>query len=1339
MNNQAPNTKMTNIKKAIDRVYSLVSPLFTHPKKHFKTWLVIVGVLVASWAVVFFLRSPEPTQASWWNETWLYRRAIQISNDNGEDLEDFQVAITLDTASLIADGKMQDTCDDVRFTNINGKLLPYFQTTACNAATTRYWVKVDNIPTPSATIYVYYGNQGAPSGSNRSNTFDLSFLGTFSQTFSDANIATNHGASSDRVNNFYISQSTYVNRFNTSWAYQQQYGSLDIYTGLCYDDKEDRFYGIDWSNKQWSTFTTDFVETSPMDQALGDQPIDCATDSTYVYTNHRNGKICRNKIVDNTKECIDMDALSGFDWGGQGLTYSFGYLFAGTTSSYGANGNRIYVINIDDWNDPEIVTYWDASGYTLTEVAGLTWKDKYIYQTSRSQDNANEWQGPVKVATTEPSVGTPGSEEISPGPVAYWKFDEGTGTTANDSSGQGNYGNIVNGPSWQNEENCVFDKCMAFNASEYVDLGNPKSLQITESQTISMWLKPANFSARRNPYAKAYGGEGTITQETSGTLNYYYGTAGTNSSPYQGFNSGQSLTLNEWNYITIVRDLENMKLRWYINGKETSETNASYAAATASSLTAYIGNGYTNRYAGLIDEVKIYPYARTEEQIKSDYIAGAGSKGGAAVFGHKTETAQITPISSKLVAHWKFDEGYGTTANNSGFGGSALVGTLGAGTSAPTWTNEGKVGKALSFDGSNDYVNLGSPDLLDNIPHSDFSISAWIYDQRSGGSEWGTIFGAYSSGVGWDFRTISNAAGARSLRISAVHSNDWLRYQSTDGTIPQNIWTHVVGVFDSTAKTAKLYINGREPSYQTQDPGDGTYSSDASLNKEIGRLLNHGQRFLGLIDEVKIYNTALTQEEILQDYNQGAAAVMGAMGTDDSGNPTQAASAEYCIPGDASTCSAPVARWDFEEGSGTTADDTSDNNNHGTLVNGPTWVTGKVGKALEFDGENEYIITESLASSPNTETLSLWLYAKDTGVIVSELGQQAINSGYHYIKIGLNTNNELKANIWNCNNDLTFGTINLNQWYFATLVYDGTAEKAYLNGEFKDSYTCSRSAPSTQYLAFAATDSQSGGGFDDTDYFQGKIDDIRLYDYARTPAQIAWDYNRGAPVGHWKFDECQGTTAHDASGNENHGTINIGSSAPQTTVGTCSAPTDGTGAWYNGKEGRINGAMSFDGEDDYMEISQPSVQTSPNLFTVSAWVNPSNHDSRFITPNSVGIDQYIGYEGSNQRIYINVAESADTNERRRYSASGSVPISSWTHWAISLDNKDLEIYINGKLDSEYNEEIDIAGWTGNWRIGQRGNNSFWYEGKIDDLRIFNYALTDEQVKLLYNNGAVSFR
>ena len=162
-------------------------------------------------------------------------------------------------------------------------------------------------------------------------------------------------------------------------------------------------------------------------------------------------------------------------------------------------------------------------------------------------------------------------------------------------------------------------------ANDYVALGNPAQLQITGNMTIEMWLKPDNFSARRNPYAKAYGGEGTITQETSGMLNFYYGTNGGNGSPYQGFSSNASLILGQWNHIAIVRDLTSMQLYWYINGVLTNQTAASYATATAGTNNVTIGSGYVSNYDGQIDELRVWNTARTQTEIRNKMCSKVAS------------------------------------------------------------------------------------------------------------------------------------------------------------------------------------------------------------------------------------------------------------------------------------------------------------------------------------------------------------------------------------------------------------------------------------------------------------------------------------------------------------------------------------------------------------------------------------------------------------------------------------------------------------------------------------------------------------------------------------------
>jgi hypothetical protein len=213
---------------------------------------------------------------------------------------------------------------------------------------------------------------------------------------------------------------------------------------------------------------------------------------------------------------------------------------------------------------------------------------------------------------------------VTTGLVGWWKFDEGTGTVAFDSSGNNNNGTLTGTtiPTWIS--GIVGSNALSFNGtSSYVNLNNPTSLQISNNQSISLWIYPYDFSSRRNPYAKAYGGEGTITQETNGSLSYYYGTGAGNTTPYQGFNSGSVLKLNTWNYITLVRDLTNMKLYWYDNGNLVNQTTASYSVASTSSLPVTIGTGYAGNYNGSIDDVRIYNRALSSAEINQIYTSGS--------------------------------------------------------------------------------------------------------------------------------------------------------------------------------------------------------------------------------------------------------------------------------------------------------------------------------------------------------------------------------------------------------------------------------------------------------------------------------------------------------------------------------------------------------------------------------------------------------------------------------------------------------------------------------------------------------------------------------------------
>ena len=196
----------------------------------------------------------------------------------------------------------------------------------------------------------------------------------------------------------------------------------------------------------------------------------------------------------------------------------------------------------------------------------------------------------------------------------YTRFTPGSrGGVILDSSGYGHHVELENEttPKWC-PDGYEFDGTH----KEIVIHGTPN---ITGDQSISMWLYPTSFSTRRNPWNKAYGGEGTITQETNGTLNFYWGTNGGDSHPYQGVNSGVSLNLNQWNHIVLVRDLGHSQIRWYINGVVTRKATAAYSASAPTDQPIIVGNGYTSPYHGKINDVRLFATCLSDNDVQDLY------------------------------------------------------------------------------------------------------------------------------------------------------------------------------------------------------------------------------------------------------------------------------------------------------------------------------------------------------------------------------------------------------------------------------------------------------------------------------------------------------------------------------------------------------------------------------------------------------------------------------------------------------------------------------------------------------------------------------------------------
>lgn len=166
--------------------------------------------------------------------------------------------------------------------------------------------------------------------------------------------------------------------------------------------------------------------------------------------------------------------------------------------------------------------------------------------------------------------------------------------------------------------------------------------------------------------------------------------------------------------------------------------------------------------------------------------------------------------------------------------------------------------------------------------------------------------------------------------------------------------------------------------------------------------------------------------------------------------------------------------------------------------------------------------------------------------------------------------------------------------------------------------------------------------------------------------------------------------------------------------------------------GTETSALEFNGSDTTLVLPNPIGTFSKNNFHINMWINPSNQTGIFLTPQSYGIDHFLRYVANNEQVGVLITETADVNGRGLFSTAGSVPESTWTNVAINMNDLNIEIYINGVLNNSRTETIPVAPWTGDWDIGQRGNNTNWFTGKISHMSVYDRILTANEIKNNYD-------
>jgi hypothetical protein len=951
--------------------------------------------------------------------------------------------------------------------------------------------------------------------------------------------------------------------------------------------------------------------------------------------------------------------------------------------------------------------------------------------------------------------------EWAPGPVAYYPFDEGTGTSSvYDRSGNGNTGTMQGSMTESDWVAGKYGQALEFDGSDdRIQVANSSSITLNTAFTVSMWIKTNSVKSQVFISMDDFSSGWEVQTTGSYEMLYYLKGAASN------INKSGSFPNQEWHYLTVTFDssIDNYA-KYYLDGNLQSVTNgtAKNGVSLSTSDDLFIGSraGTSTYVDGAIDEVRLYNYVRTAEQVVEDMNAGHPAPG--------------SPVGSPI-GHWKFDEGYGDTANDAGTGGNNF--DLGGSTTCPTasecptWNNSGKISKALYFDGSqNDDgdVHARLPnDVFDS--HTEGSISLWFNPDDTGDNNQVLFSAAEDDDDAFtDFVSIVYEIAGDNINVGIRNNNASPSDIDADSVaIDTSTWHHVVLTMQSSGNM--LYIDGESQAltYTSGDTSTNVWFDDISENTTAYTIgcqdpdgsndndCNAGALYEGYMDEVKVYNFALTADQIKVEYNQGSAQVFGATSTDESVNPSWSSLNEYCPPGQGSSCTAPVGEWLFNEKTGSSAQDTSENANTGT-ISGATWRHAGAchkGSCLEFGGADAVDI-DGIVNDINGSAGSwtAWIYRTfddDTPASKTAL----------YIQDDSSNNTELfyrqSSDVWEFDYDaggideeiqLSPNTIPKNTWTHVGLTWSSANDEVivYINGD--------NTATSTGLGTW------NGNGIGsaclsgiltpcDQQEWVGMIDQVRVYDYTRSPAQIAWEYNHGAPIGWWKFDDnvtSEGDTVYDSSGNGNNGTL----------YGDDGSGDNGTGMDCN-VSGQRNTACDFDGTDDYIDSSYAPVFSSTDNFSVSLWF-------KYSTTGLVGLFSAFADTGTEDEL-INFATDSGTDCTLNYfklavrdtdstsadfvCGDSEYADGNWHHAVGVYDrtNTTMYLYIDGvqinssSITANSNGAKDFTGYplyVG--AVNNKGTAGFFFDGQIDDVRIYNYALTQQQINDIYNFGAVRF-
>jgi hypothetical protein len=683
--------------------------------------------------------------------------------------------------------------------------------------------------------------------------------------------------------------------------------------------------------------------------------------------------------------------------------------------------------------------------------------------------------------------------------VAWWNFDQPDESRLLDASVNQINGNS-NAISYKNycDSDLSFAQPasgeLAFNANGIEGFG--KSIEAiplsNRSFTIAFW-------AKRNASGQVdfIFGQGTLDIGKGLYIGFRESNAFTFSISGDHLNSSKLFTDEKWHHYACVYDHETQKRYIYRDSTLIAENFVSQPYSGSGQI--YMGAAPMfpeNIFNGRIDNFHIYyrPLSREEIAMSKDHLLRGSETG--------------------LIVNWQFNEGYGLTTADATINAYSL--TYMQMNPGLSWADgvileappQGSLG--LTFDADNNqYVEIANEAAFD-FTHN-LTIEAWV-----------------RSDAGKAVKTIlSKGNNAWNLQMNQNNQIEFntsgLSQETTTSQTALNpgTWYHVAAVWNGSEKI--IYINGIEDARSSFVTGE---LSESNFNLCIGGdPAASGKTFSGMIDDVRIWNVDRDPELIQNHYNHHLAedtpGLVDIFSFNTPDNEIAGTTSGYT----GSLINMSIANFT----------DASD------IQLYPTFVEKR---GVYFDGIDDYIdMGNAIDISQKSFTIEFYARRSSTDTPQTIIGQ-GINANNKRLTIGFNSNNTF---VFGFNNSdlVSTATLTDDEWHHYACVYKHTGQerRIFIDGILIESTLITGQGATdktyngtgTLYLGKNATASDQ--------FYHGYLDEIRIWDHARTDSEISFYQNRPLAsqteglIALWDFNQASGARVKDVSGNGNIGTI----------------------------------------------------------------------------------------------------------------------------------------------------------------------------------------------------------